>query len=540
MKSLRNYLVHIFIMLIFAVSTFFSFPIDVVNHELSINEDWEVYYNGANYNLNDLPEYVEGAKEISFRKQVDGIENNTVLAFHTTHCEVYIYSDNTLIYEFKSPVKYSKSPGNKVHQIELPESSEEHQIEVVIKPVYGTDTFTNPNFVIGHVASVGRYFIRQSIVSFLLSAILCVVGICVTGAWIVIRHKLVIKEDLLWLGLFAISISVWLMLETQLVSQIFGNYLFWTWMTFLSLKASINPIAKFVEILYGENKSFHYVRMASSFDIIISIVLQLLGIMDLKETIIITHVIFVLGVICGVYIGVRNLKQNTENKSFIQIHSYSLIIVSILMFGDIIYYYFMPSMDAARFTRVGLLLYTVVLGGYALLDTINLLKAQERTKILNELAWVDSMTKAGNRNAFEEFVSALDSESMIGKSVIIFDLNNLKYFNDTYGHSMGDYYIIIASEIIQDLFGMYGSIYRIGGDEFCAVVENVSVDKFIELRKKLNDRLESLHGNRFEGKMEVAIGYAEFDKKIDVDLQSTMDRADQDMYTNKELLKTQK
>lgn len=540
MEGLKRYLFHITFLLVLAISMFFMLPSDVKNHNLYINDGWEVYYNGINYDLNDLPKHIDSAKEISFKKKVDRVENNSVLAFQTIQSEAYIYADNKLIYEYKSPVKFSKTPGNKVHQIELPESQEEHQIEVVIKPVYGTDKFTNPNFIIGHVATVGRHYISKSILSFVLSAILFVLGICVCGAWLVIHRKVKIKEDLLWLGLFAVSISCWLMLETQLVSQVFGNSLFWTWMTFLSLKTSINPITKYVETLYGgESKVFYYVRMASSFDIVCSIVLQLLGIFDFSETLFITHLIFIFGVVCGVYLGARNLNRNVAKKNLTQFHSYSLIVVCLMVFADIACYYRMPSVDSARFTRVGLLLYTVVLGGYALLDTISLLKNQERTEILSELALIDSMTKLKNRNAFEEMISKMDSATYLNKGVIIFDLNDLKYFNDTYGHSMGDYYIIVASEIILELFGMYGTIYRVGGDEFCAIVENVSLNKFIELRKILNDRLESLHGNRFEGKMVVAVGYAEFDGELDINLQSTMKRADQDMYSNKELLKAQ-
>lgn len=79
----------------------------------------------------------------------------------------------------------------------------------------------------------------------------------------------------------------------------------------------------------------------------------------------------------------------------------------------------------------------------------------------------------------------------------MFDLNNLKYFNDTHGHATGDYYIIVCSEIIQDIFGMYGKVYRIGGDEFCAVTEGVTEEEFMELRRGMNDRIEALNGRFF-------------------------------------------
>ena len=112
----------------------------------------------------------------------------------------------------------------------------------------------------------------------------------------------------------------------------------------------------------------------------------------------------------------------------------------------------------------------------------------------------------------------------------MFDLNNLKYFNDTHGHATGDYYIIVCSEIIQDIFGMYGKVYRIGGDEFCAVTEGVTEEEFMELRRGMNDRIEALNGRFFENKMSVASGYAAYDKKSDHDIHDTIKRADQKMY----------
>ena len=514
-------------------------PTDITVHEVDQNEGWEIYYEGKYHEVNEMPKYINNSSEISFRKKVDSIGANQVLAFQTIQSEVYIYSDNHLIYTFKSPIDISKTPGNKVHQIELPESEEEHQIEVVIKPVYDDSKFTIPTFTIGHMASVGRSYISESILPFALSAILFVLGIVVSGAWAVISRAVNIDDDLLWLGLFAVMISTWLMLETQLISQVFGNYLFWSWMTILSLKAAVNPISKFVEILYSEDqKLFYWLRMASSTDIFMSIILQLLGIVDLCETLIVTHCIFAIGVGIGVYAGIKSVKLTSSKKKLRTVHSHGLVILGVLVGMDVICYYIMPSVDAARFTRIGLLLYTCVFGSYVLLDTITLLKAEERADILSELAWMDAMTKLANRNAYERDIDSFKKDELIGKSVVIFDLNNLKYVNDAYGHRIGDYYITIASEFIKETFEMFGTIYRIGGDEFCAIVDSITEDKLNELRKILNERLESLHGNHFEGKMEVAVGFAEFDEELDENLASTVHRADENMYTNKEFLKT--
>ena len=137
----------------------------------------------------------------------------------------------------------------------------------------------------------------------------------------------------------------------------------------------------------------------------------------------------------------------------------------------------------------------------------------------------------------KELLKLQNADDTLNIGVMMFDLNNLKYFNDTHGHATGDYYIIVCSEIIQDIFGMYGKVYRIGGDEFCAVTEGVTEEEFMELRRGMNDRIEALNGRFFENKMSVASGYAAYDKKSDHDIHDTIKRADQKMYECKAAMK---
>ena len=102
---------------------------------------------------------------------------------------------------------------------------------------------------------------------------------------------------------------------------------------------------------------------------------------------------------------------------------------------------------------------------------------------------------------------------------------------------MGDYYIFVCSEIIQDVFGSYGKVYRMGGDEFCAIVEGMNAEKFDELQAEMNTRIEGLNGRFFENKMSVASGYAAYDPETDADIHATVKRADEKMYNYKAVMK---
>ena len=142
-----------------------------------------------------------------------------------------------------------------------------------------------------------------------------------------------------------------------------------------------------------------------------------------------------------------------------------------------------------------------------------------------------------NRNAYDEWVAknARDCET----AIVTFDLNDLKYCNDTFGHAAGDKYIQDAAKLISEVFEPAGVCYRIGGDEFCAVIRHAR-SEWVEERLR---RLEYLEWKYNEGKMDVpmriAYGYAIFDEQYDKNMEETRNRADVKMYEKKRAIKAE-
>lgn len=92
---------------------------------------------------------------------------------------------------------------------------------------------------------------------------------------------------------------------------------------------------------------------------------------------------------------------------------------------------------------------------------------------VEHVATTDALTGIGNRYLFDDVVSDVskDSNHADTKYLMMFDLNGLKFVNDTYGHNEGDALIKAASDAIASVFSCYGQCFRIGGDEF-AVIAN--------------------------------------------------------------------
>lgn len=91
---------------------------------------------------------------------------------------------------------------------------------------------------------------------------------------------------------------------------------------------------------------------------------------------------------------------------------------------------------------------------------------------LNFKASHDELTGAYNRSGYELLLSSLDLNSTY---MMLFDLDNFKHVNDTYGHEMGDRALVKLVEVLKKSFRADDYICRLGGDEF--IVFMVHTDK---------------------------------------------------------------
>jgi len=83
----------------------------------------------------------------------------------------------------------------------------------------------------------------------------------------------------------------------------------------------------------------------------------------------------------------------------------------------------------------------------------------------------DEMTGLYNRRAYEESIYEHNDKPEEDKFVYVsLDANGLKVMNDTKGHMAGDEMLIGVSECMKKSLGPYGHLYRIGGDEFVAIL----------------------------------------------------------------------
>ena len=78
---------------------------------------------------------------------------------------------------------------------------------------------------------------------------------------------------------------------------------------------------------------------------------------------------------------------------------------------------------------------------------------------------------------------------MIRFALFVFDLNDLKLINDTYGHETGDQYILKSCELVKKYFP--GNIvYRFGGDEFIVYITGDKYEERFNCLEQFNKAIE--------------------------------------------------
>lgn len=165
---------------------------------------------------------------------------------------------------------------------------------------------------------------------------------------------------------------------------------------------------------------------------------------------------------------------------------------------------------------------------------------------INSLVYLDAMTGAKNKRAFMDVRDDIDARIRRSKAggeklefaVVVFDVNNLKYMNDNFGHKAGDMLIKNACNLITKNF-IYSPVFRIGGDEFVTILTDKDYKNRIELLTKLRTEMDypfKAADKSFDN-LSLASGMAEYNPDSDDLFHSVFERADAEMYKAKIAMK---
>ena len=475
--------------------------------------------------------------------------SNKNLVFFSDHEIVKVYSDDKLIYSMypneNSPVQstggsfniipLSKDDINKTIKIE--------RISIFDEPVKDLSCFY------GDKNDIYEYIIDRDFMKVMIGVMIALVGIGLIIYSYIVMSKHYDTRHIRYLGYFSIALGIWRITETQLPAFIIQNGVMINTLRHITLMN-----VPFIFVLYvcraydkkGDKiwKNLYLFMLAI---MLIRAILQLLGIMDLYQTLFMTHLCIALLIGVSIYIAIKHMKSGTADEEL----KFNFVCIAILMIcTGIDLYIYRKYKLSTDFGAIGFLVYIAISGIKIMKKSSKMIEHTKELEIYKKLAYIDELTGMYNRLAFKQDIENYQSEDNKHKThkssktaIIMFDVNHLKVCNDEYGHSYGDEYLRIISKLFKESFNIDERCYRIGGDEFCVVIENAT-KSYIEAKLYiLNKKIEERNKTKFVVDISVAYGYAMFNNEIDSCFIDTKNRADKYMYEckremkNKELVK---
>lgn len=154
-----------------------------------------------------------------------------------------------------------------------------------------------------------------------------------------------------------------------------------------------------------------------------------------------------------------------------------------------------------------------------------------------QLATLDELTLISNRRGFitlAEHVLTVARRKQYSVTVILFDLNKFKPINDRFGHHEGDFCLRQFAEVMRSVFRESDVIGRLGGDEFIALLTDVSEEDIAQVERRFKQAMDAM--NKAIEKpytVEYSAGVASFPPNTEQSLEEMIAAADAAMYENK-------
>jgi diguanylate cyclase (GGDEF)-like protein len=456
------------------------------------------------------------------------------LRFETTHEEATVTADGVLLYERDIPEDlYGHTTGCAYDFVSIPEGTKE--IVVTIKACYENLADLDHYFYRGTGSAMMLSLLRSSLLSGLISFLNVSLGFVMFIYWVVVHKRTQLGNAILYLGIFAILLGTWSALETDFAQVVLQNRVASSFTIFECLLLMAVPfILFFHDYLQDDNPYLCPIFCSLSLILIItSTALHFARVCDLRDLLKFIHGMLGLGMLYFFITLIRTILKKKHLRQ-IKVSIFGMVILVVSFAADMIAYY-NHTTDADSIGRIGFFIFIFSLGIDASGASLHELEEGRKAMIYKELAEKDMLTRCYNRNAYHN--DTLPGTIRDGLLLVTFDLNNLKYYNDTFGHACGDQYLIDSVGIMQKVFEPYGKLYRIGGDEFCVLIQpDVPCDMvqlledFNKAENDYNEHSETIH-------LQVACGFAYYKAEHDVDLEETRERADILMYENKRALK---
>lgn len=490
-------------------------------------------------------------KYTTYKHKIDySITSGTTLCFRSLSTDVKIYINNKLVLD--TPYKESpfscKSSGSVWNFYEFKQSDIGKEMTIKIKPFYNDNSCYITDMYVGNASHYVYNIFMENSLFFILCILLMIIGVIFIAADLFINKvQDISSHELIYIGIFSCVLGIWCSTSTHILEFVFNNSQLIQTLACNMLYLISLPALFFLDNIFKFKKK-KYINFSAYIIIgsyILAWILQLLNIADFHETLILSHINMIISFLIIVSLLFKSFKDkdfNSSNESRISkaIRNTIFITTILCVFTDMIL--FIKGTTTPGFlVSCDLILIIVYLSCLSVINLFKAAKSADHAKFVKELAYKDGLTNIGNRTAYKEKIAYIkehiNSYKAIG--IVIFDVNNLKMVNDTYGHLQGDQMIIDAANIISQSFETFSTPYRIGGDEFAVIIEAPNAEAVCKISlMQFNVNIHN-HNIFYSKDYDISIAHGEEFYKAgqNITIDEIIKKADMNMYKMKKDMK---
>ena len=236
----------------------------------------------------------DGSKEYLFDLRKYDYRYSGIM-FYTSHQKIEAYSEGGKIYSFdKTGGIWSSSVGSAYHFVDIHKKMA--NVAVVVSPVYSVVADVVPTFYIGSGYNMYNDIMVKSMPRFIASMLIFVISVFLVIYYRLMRKKLELGEELVYLGYFSLFIGLWTLVETDVFTLIFKNKIVELVVPYVCLMFVVPPLILFFHnyLSFKTEKITNILVSLSLINFIVLTILHFAKIAEYRETIPFIHLMLLI------------------------------------------------------------------------------------------------------------------------------------------------------------------------------------------------------------------------------------------------------
>ena len=526
-------------------------PAKISCNIFELDHGWNVKVNGDEYENVTLSEFAFDTRNRGDRVEywislpVGSMIKSPMLELYSVHSVIDVYLDNELIYTYGHEIYESgELIGYGKNYISMPDdyAGKELRISLVVAENNAFDRLQALAIV------DGNHFFQKALaehrITLLIVFFLIMFGIIVMALSAIMRVVNVSFSQTFCIAMFSFLVGCWTLCNSDLLIYFITNLRVKVTIEYVTLFALPLPFTFYFKGRVDDKRTPVWLKVffwiLSGVEVAFFVTAyscQQLNIAHYPSFVPICQVLMVLTLIFIVLVNRQGRKKSkTKGTDTINI-GFAIAIVAVVwellrynlskyVFG------FRKNQYSSTVCIVILIIVITLLIDFAQDVSKNVYKSAQQ-RLLERMAYMDELTGLSNRRRCEETLLDLKQRA-IPYAVLSLDMNFLKKVNDSLGHEKGDALLKRFAEMLMEVYGLHGTVGRMGGDEFIVILPEITREEVESLVEHMKATMLRMSVNTTQLKLSTAYGVAMSDEVgKDQDAHAAYRLADERMYENK-------